>query len=106
MINNLITSSLVSLNLPVAYLRYFGSDVPYITYFCYNEQGEAWAENEVIATGYYVQIDIWSKTDYTSLVAMVDLAMKEAGFTRTTAQDLPEYDTKLFHKAIRFSIIN
>jgi len=105
-INKLIASSLASLHVPVAYLRYHGKEVPYITYFCYNEQGESWAENEEIATGYYVQIDVWSKTDYSNLVSQVESAMKDAGFTRTTAQDLPEYETELFHKAIRFSIIN
>ena len=103
MINNLIVTALTPLGVPVYYLRYYGPAVPtYITFYYYNEQGEAWAENEEIATGYYVQIDVWSKSDFITLVEQVKSEMKAAGFIRTSAIDFYEYDTQIYHRAIRF----
>ena len=103
MINSLIMTALTPLGVPVYYLRYYGQAVPtYITFYYYNEQGVAWAENEEIATGYYVQVDVWSKTDFITLVEQVESAMKAAGFIRTSAIDFYEYDTQIYHRAIRF----
>jgi len=101
-----IKDALTSLNVPLEFQNYTGSATTYITYFCYTEQGEAWAENEEIATGYYVQVDIWSKANYTTLEGQVMAAMIAAGFNRTSAQDLFEKDPKIFHKAIRFVYVS
>lgn len=105
MINSTIMTALKDIGIPVVSQNQSGSP-PYITFFCYNEQGELWAENVEIATGYYVQVDIWSKTDYTSLAESVKTAMEAAGFKRTTARDLFEPDTRIYHKAIRFVYVN
>jgi len=105
-IGKTVKDILIPLGAPVSRSNYNDSEATYITYFCYNEQGEEWAENVEIATGYYVQVDVWSDTDYVPLVAQVQAAMIAAGFIRTTAQDLYEPDTKTYHKALRFSYIN
>jgi len=66
----------------------------------------AWAENEEIATGYYVQVDLWSKGgDDSSLVNQVKSALEIEGFKRTTALDLYESETQIYHKAMRFSYV-
>ncbi|CUU45471.1 prohead protease [Clostridium beijerinckii] len=77
---------------------------PYIEYEFYDENGEEWAENKEIATNYYVQVDIFSKTDYTNLENKIKEKMTNAGFMRSTSADLYENDTQLFHKAMRFFI--
>ena len=82
---------------------YSGKLSTYITFFCYNEQGEQYADDIEQVTGFYVQVDVWSKDDYSSLIDQVKSNMKAAGFIRTTAQDLIEFDTLIFHKAMRFS---
>lgn len=105
-INALIKSTLTSLNKPLAYLRYGGKETTYITYFCYNEQGETWAENVEIETGYYVQVDVWSKEDPITLADQVKAAMMATGFRRTTGQDLYEDDTQTYHKAQRFVYVS
>jgi hypothetical protein len=104
-INALVKKTLTPLSIPLSFLKYSGKATTYMTYFCYNEQGEAWAENVEIKTGYYVQVDLWSKEDCTELAEQVKAAMITAGFTRTTAQDLYEDDTKIYHKAMRFSYV-
>ncbi|MDQ7095944.1 hypothetical protein REC12_20325 [Desulfosporosinus sp. PR] len=98
----LIKDALTPLGIPVEFQKYSGTSSVYITFFCYNEQGEAWAENDEIATGYYVQVDIWSKSDYSTLEEQVLGAMQDAGFYRKTSQDFYEEDTKIYHKAMRF----
>jgi hypothetical protein len=104
--NSLIVNALKSLGVPVAWQKYSGKENPYITFFCYAEQGEQFADNSEIITGTYVQVDVWSKDDYSLLVDQVKSNMEAAGFIRTTAQDLFEFDTLIFHKAMRFSYFN
>lgn len=106
MINNLIVEALKSLKIPVSFQKYNGKESTYITFFSYLEQGEQYADNEEKATGFYIQIDVWSKNDYTELIEKVKTAMKAAGFIRTSAADLFEEDTKIYHKAIRFFNLN
>jgi hypothetical protein len=105
-INNLIIEALKPLNVPVSFQKYNGKENTYITFFNYLEQGEQYADNEEKATGYYIQIDLWSKNDYTELVDNIKDYMKAAGFIRTSAADLFESDTKIYHKAMRFFYLN
>lgn len=97
-----VKSTLTPTGVPVEFQAYTGAAATYITYFCYNEQGEEWAENEEIATGYYIQVDIWSKSNYTALENQIKTLMLTAGFKRSYARDLYENDTGIYHKAMRF----
>lgn len=106
MINKLIMDTLKPLNLPVANLRYAGAASTYITFFCYNEQGEAWAENKEIVTGFYMQVDVWSKGDFMAIVDQVKALLEEAGLSRTYATEMFEDDTKIYHKVLRFVYVN
>jgi hypothetical protein len=100
-----IEDTLKPLKIPVCFQGYYGTATTYITYFCYNEQGEAWAENKEKATGLYIQVDRWSKMDFPEIDEQIKSLMESVDFTRTTAQDLYEQDTKTFHKAMRFCYI-
>lgn len=104
MINNLVMKALKHLNVPVSFQKYSGKEHTYITFFSYLEKGEMYADNEEKVTGHYIQVDIWSKKDYTSLYKRVENAMKAAGFRKTSVADLFEKDTKIYHKAIRYFI--
>lgn len=97
-----ISDILKPTSVPVRELAYSGTADPYITYFYYNENGEAFAENKEIATSYYLQLDIWTKGDFTELYKQVLELMTTAGFYRTFATELYETDTKIKHKVIRF----
>jgi hypothetical protein len=101
-INKLIKDTLEPLNVPCEFETYEGEDDPYITFFCYNEQGEKFADDVEIETGFYIQVDIWSKGNIEQLKVNVIKLLKAAGFKRKTAQDLYESDTQLYHKCIRF----
>jgi hypothetical protein len=105
-INKLIKDTLSPLGVHVSFQTYSGNEKTYITFFSYNEQGQEWAENKEIATCFYVQVDIWSKSDYVKLEEKVKQAMEKAQFKRISAQELYESDTKTFHKALRFAYVS
>lgn len=103
----IVETALSSLNVPVSFQVYHGTATTYVTFFCYNQMSELYAENIEIATEYYVQIDIWNKSsDNETLAGLIKTAMTAAGFRGYTAQDLYESDTKIFHKAIRMNYID
>lgn len=101
-INKLIIETLKSLNIPVAFQIYKGSNNVYITFFEYLQQGEDFSEDEEENIGHYIQLDLWSESDYTDLVKQVKSLMKDAGFKRTSENGLYESDTGIHHYVIRF----
>lgn len=78
--------------------------IPYLEYEIINEQGEDYSENKEDYTTYIVQVDIFSKGDYTVIEEVVKKHMEASGFNRDMAADLYEKETQLFHKAMRFNI--
>ena len=101
-INKLIIDTLKPLSVPVRFQTYEGKEETYITFFCYNEQGESFADDTEILTGFYMQVDIWSKGNVEKLKESVIDLLKQVGFKRKNGQDLYEPDTKIFHKVLRF----
>jgi len=102
----LIKDTIVPLGVPVSFQHSASITFPYITYFCYNEQGEAKADDKSCATGYYIQVDIWSQTgDYDALADQIKAAMLTVEFYDTISQDLYEDKSKIFHKAMRFACL-
>ena len=102
MIHKLIMDTLRPLNVPVSFQKYSGKEDPYITFHEYIETGEEYEDDEEVFTGHYVQVDIWSKSDYSSLVKATKSLLKIEGFKRLDEADLYEKNTGLYHKGIRF----
>ncbi len=88
----------------VYFLHATNPQIPYIEYNIFDEFGEEWAENKEIATNYYIQVDIFSKGNYSALENLIKEKMINAGFDRSMCADLYEADTGLYHKAMRFFI--
>ena len=101
-INKTVKDTLKSLGVPVEFQSYSGNQKTHITFFCYNEFGEVFAENRELVTGYYVQVDLWSDKDYVVLSENIKTAMESAGFKRTSSADSFEKEMKIYHKAMRF----
>ncbi|QNG60390.1 hypothetical protein H4O14_02360 [Bacillus sp. PAMC26568] len=100
--NVLILNALSNVGVPVAFQSYRGKSKTYITFFIAGEGPALHADNKEVKTWYLIQVDIWSKTDYTNLAKTVKEKMKLAGFRRSSSQDLYENDTEIYHKAMRF----
>lgn len=105
--NKLIMSTLQPLNYPVYPIHYPGDLDTYVTFFQYNEGSALHADDKEQLTQYFYQVDVWTKnpTVYTSLVNQVKEALVSAGFTRRSAIDLYEKETRVYHKAMRFSFV-
>lgn len=76
---------------------------PYIEYEIYDEEGALYTEGKEVATDYYIQVDIFSETDYSDIEERVKEKMLSAGFEGGHGPDLYEKDTKLYHKPLRFN---
>lgn len=77
---------------------------PYIEYEVLNEEGSLYAENEEIETNYRIQIDVFTKGSYTTIVKAIKNVMKENGFLKEFGGSLYEEAPKLFHYILRFNI--
>lgn len=102
LINELIIDALKSLKIPVAFQRYTGIARTYITFHEYFVTGEEYEDDEEILTGHYIQVDVWSRSDYTDLVNRVKILLMNKGFKRINEIDLYENDFKIYHKGLKF----
>lgn len=102
MINKLIIDTLKPLNIPVSFQRYTGKADTYITFHEYFVSGEEYEDDEEALTAHYIQLDVWSKADYTDIVKVIKGLMLKAGFKRLNEVDLYEEDTKIYHKGLKF----
>lgn len=78
------------------------TEYPRITFFEVDNRDAAFADDMPIMTDVIVQVDIWSKGSTSALAGEVDKTMKAQGWSRTSAADLYEEDTKVYHKALRY----
>jgi len=97
-----IKEALDTIGLPVEKLNYSGVAETYITFFEYQEISESSSDDEIEVLGHYVQVDLWTKTDFTIYKKQIKSAMKLADFVFTNGQELFEEDTKVYHYATRF----
>lgn len=103
-INQKILTALLALEIPVAFQTYSGKEESYMTFFTYLDKAEQHADDKDKITGQYIQLDIWSKSDYTDLVNTVHTLMQKAGFIKLNFYDLYENDLKTHHKVMRYRI--
>lgn len=102
--NELILNTLKPLGVPVDFHESSnGNANTYITFFWVNERGSLFEDDDEKETDYLLQVDVWSRVDYTSIVNQTKDLLKAVGFFRTNEQGLYEKDTKIYHKAITFS---
>lgn len=102
--NILLDSEIINLtgDKTVHFLHADDPITPYIEYEFYDENANAWEEGKEVSTNYYLQVDIFSKDNYTNLENKIKEKMIDAGFERSKGVDLYEKDTQLYHKAMRF----
>jgi hypothetical protein len=105
-LNKLIIDTLSPLGVPVAFHRYTGTATTYITFFEFNQRSAMNADDSEQNTQHSIQVDIWSKGDYTNLVQQVKNALNGVGFFRTSEAEFYEDDTKIYHKVIRFNYVS
>ena len=100
--NKEILAALKDIGVPVRFQTHTGKEESYITFFTYLNRPELHSDDRELITGNFIQIDVWSKRDYTDLVDSVHQKMIDAGFIKLNFYDLYETDTKTYHKVMRF----
>lgn len=101
--NEEIESLLSDIGVPVAFMFYEGSADTYITYMQLDKDSAIAGDDEVLGCVQYYDFDIYSKSNYLSLVSSLIETMVAAGWTYQPSRDSPdlyERDTKYFHKTI------
>lgn len=75
----------------------------YIEYEIYDKRYGDFSANKNTSITNFIQVDIFSKGDYTNVENMVEKVLTEKGYNFVNSADLYEENTKLFHKAMRFT---
>lgn len=101
-LNRLILDTLRPTGVPVDFQVTTGSSSTYITFFMVVGVPKLHADDELKKTEQLIQVDIWSKTDYTDLVTKVKSLMKGAGFSFSSERELYEKDTEIYHYVITY----
>jgi len=102
MISKILLDALTPLKIPVSFQKYSGKAKTYITFHEYLVSGEEYEDDEESLTAHYIQVDVWSKDDYTAIVKNVKEFLLKVGFKRLSEIDLYEEETKIYHKGLRF----
>lgn len=102
--NEKIFDVLSGLGIDIAFEDYEGDDDTYIRFFHLPQVDFQAEDGETYAT-HYVQIDLFTKWDYTHLSKQIIELMIQARFKKNFEDQTYETDTKLFHKILRFYII-
>lgn len=80
-------------------------DSSYITLFeVTNSEAES-ADDEEYSDDIEIQVDVWSKGSTIPIAKQVQKVMRGLGFTHDAAPDDYDEETKIYHKPMRFSII-
>jgi hypothetical protein len=105
-----VTSTLSNVGVPVVFQAYPAGVTPpaqYITLHEYHTGPSLEAADEEITTERLIQINIWSKGNYHSLVTNVRKTLEKVGFERTFEFDAPYEDgASHFNKVLRFRFID
>lgn len=102
-INNLIMNTLKPLGVPVATANYNSTAETYIVFVEYNGAPRMNADDEVLVSKHFFQVDIFSSGNYLQLVKDVRRLMKGAGFGWMFESETYDVDMKKFRKIIRFN---
>jgi hypothetical protein len=102
-INSLIKDALASLEKPVYYLNNTGSSDTYLVFYIYNESGALIADDSEVATGFLMQLDIFTKGNFIQLAKDARKALETVGFRRIFAGE-EDYIAELarYRKVLRF----
>ena len=104
----MITSALASLEIPIAEKLYEGKKNEFITFNLADSQAEDFGDNDELSLVYYVQIHYvcpW-ETDYTNKVKHIRKALKGAGFTYPELTDLSDSAERIRHLVFECSVEN
>ena len=104
-VNPLIEQALDGIGCPVSPIIYGGDADTYITYYTTVEADGEFADDEAIGAGTETTVNVFSKSNFKSLVKEVRKRLKQAGFSvLPSGLELYEPDTGYYHVVIEIYI--
>jgi len=92
------------LDIPVAHLRYKGDSKKYVVWTIIDEEPAFSYEDDIQYSKVTVDIDIYSDSNYLSVMSSIKQIMKENEWTwDEDSSEMYEEDTKLYHRTCTFS---
>lgn len=92
------------LDVPVAHLKYTGDSKKYVIWTIIEEEPLFSEDDEITYSVYTVDIDIYSDSNYLSIMSSIKNIMKENEWIwQEDSIESYETDTKLYHKTCTFS---
>lgn len=78
----------------------------HVTFTLISDNEDDYADDEAESVNYLVQVDIWSKENMEDLKKTIKSAMKTLNnCTYSDGADLYEDDVKIYHKVLRFNVL-
>lgn len=102
-VKKLIRDTLIPIGIPVSALSGNNSNDAYIIYNEFNQASALDSDDEEVSTKYFYQVDVFSKDDFTDLLADVEARLKAAGFKRMYSSETYDEEAEKFRKILRFS---
>lgn len=99
-----IKKILSNLDIPVAHLKYKGKEKNYVVWTIIDEIPESASDDEIQSSEVTTDIDIYSESNYLSLMSSIKKYMKENDWRwQGDSEEMYEEDTKLYHRTCTFS---
>lgn len=102
-IERVLNNQTTGLGVPVAFMFYDGNAETYVTYMQLDKDNVLAGDDAILGCVQYYDFDVYSKTNYLTVVTNLINKLTAAGWTYQPSRDGPdlyERDTKYFHKTI------
>lgn len=104
-VNPLIEQALDGIGCPVSPIIFDGDADTYITYYTMSEADEEFADDVAIGAGTEATVNVFSKSNFKSLVKEVRKRLRQAGFSvLPSGLELFESETGYYHVVIEIYI--
>ncbi len=95
---------ILKLDVPVAHLKYKGKEKTYVIWTIIDEMPISASDDEIDYSEVTVDIDIYSESNYLSLMSSIKNKMKNNDWMwQEDSAEMYEEDTKLYHRTCTFS---
>ena len=90
-------------SVPTAHLKYKGKETTFVVWTITQEKPVLSADDEVLYSIVSVDVDVYSKSNYLSVITEIKRLMKNNGWVWVEdSAEMYEDDTGLYHKTIAF----
>ena len=90
-------------SVPCAHLRYKGDSKKYVVWSITSNQGELYADDELVYCVITVDVDVYSDGNYIDVITEIKKIMKNNDWIWVEdSAEMYEEDTKLYHKTLTF----